>query len=79
MWGLKYISPSVFREPDAVLPKGVPRLLLSESDFHDPDRNDSGTSRSQTNALPSTRYPLTAVTTRGRSLTGLGIPYNSEK
>lgn len=31
-----------FRNPDEVLPVGVPRLLLSESDFHDPDRNDGG-------------------------------------
>ena len=25
-----------FRNPDAVLPPGVPRILLSESDFYDP-------------------------------------------
>lgn len=25
-----------FRNPDAVLPKGVPRILLSESDFYNP-------------------------------------------
>ena len=31
-----------FRKPEEVLPIGVPRLLLSESDFHDPDRNDGG-------------------------------------
>lgn len=30
------------REPDKVLPSGVPRILLSESDFHDPDRRDGG-------------------------------------
>lgn len=32
----------VCREPDRILPPGVPRLLLSESDFHDPDRRDGG-------------------------------------
>ena len=31
------------REPDKFLPLGVPRILLSESDFHDPDRQDGGT------------------------------------
>ncbi|CAL5220174.1 g2142 [Coccomyxa viridis] len=31
-----------FRQPDAFLPPGVPRMLLSESDFHDPDRRDGG-------------------------------------
>lgn len=31
-----------FRNPDSVLPPGVPRILLSESDFHDPNRRDGG-------------------------------------
>ena len=30
------------REPDKIIPPGVPRMLLSESDFHDPDRRDGG-------------------------------------
>ncbi len=30
------------REPDKFLPPGVPRILLSESDFHDPNRQDGG-------------------------------------
>jgi hypothetical protein len=31
------------RDPDHMgLPAGVPRALISESDFSDPDRNDSG-------------------------------------
>lgn len=30
------------REPDRIIPPGVPRMLLSESDFHDPDRRDGG-------------------------------------
>eukprot|EP00884_Botryococcus_braunii_P015920 jgi/Botrbrau1/3010/Bobra.0070s0008.1 len=31
-----------FRDPDSVLPPGVPRILLSESDFHNPMRRDGG-------------------------------------
>ncbi|CAL8470763.1 g10305 [Coccomyxa elongata] len=31
-----------FRDPTRFLPPGVPRILLSESDFHDPDRRDGG-------------------------------------
>lgn len=30
------------REPDRFIPPGIPRILLSESDFHDPDRRDGG-------------------------------------
>jgi len=32
----------ICRDPDTILPPGVPRMLLSESDFHDPDRRDGG-------------------------------------
>ncbi|DBB15087.1 TPA: hypothetical protein ACH3X3_004097 [Trebouxia sp. C0006] len=31
-----------FREPDQWIPPGVPRVLLSESDFHNPERRDDG-------------------------------------
>ena len=30
------------REPEKILPPGIPRILLSESDFHNPDRQDGG-------------------------------------
>ena len=41
-WEKTLMMFASFRNPDEVLPVGVPRLLLSESDFHDPDRNDGG-------------------------------------
>jgi len=31
-----------FRDPDNYLPKGVPRILMSESDFYDCNRKDAG-------------------------------------
>ena len=34
--------PCVYREPDQWIPAGVPRILLSESDFHNPERRDDG-------------------------------------
>ncbi len=30
------------REPEQWIPPGVPRILLSESDFHNPERRDDG-------------------------------------
>ena len=30
------------REPETWIPAGVPRIMLSQSDFHDPERRDSG-------------------------------------
>ena len=30
------------REPENWIPPGVPRILLSESDFHNPERRDDG-------------------------------------
>jgi len=30
------------REPEKWIPPGVPRILLSESDFHNPERRDDG-------------------------------------
>ncbi len=32
----------LYREPDQWIPPGVPRILLSESDFHNPERRDDG-------------------------------------
>ena len=32
----------VHREPETWIPPGVPRILLSESDFHNPERRDDG-------------------------------------
>lgn len=31
-----------YREPEQWIPYGVPRILLSESDFHNPERRDDG-------------------------------------
>lgn len=38
----KILWCSCNRDPTKFLPPGVPRILLSESDFHDPDRRDGG-------------------------------------
>ena len=39
---------SMCREPDQYIPAGVPRILLSESDFHNQDRRDGGKHSSAT-------------------------------